>query len=269
MWMGARPDLLPLWVVALAGCVATDAEPPAVRVFAAASAADAVREALAGCAEPKRPPAVVVAASSATLARQIAQGAPAELFLSASPRWMDHLESQQAIEADTRRNLLSNALVVVAPRGSLAPFALDDPSSLAARIGSGRLALGDPDHVPAGIYAREALTALGLWSSVESQLARAADVRGALALVERGETPLGLVYATDAAASDAVDVVAEVPPHTHAPVTYPLAVVRGQGKRASVRRAWSCLLEEPAARVFAQHGFRLPEHLPPLVLPPR
>lgn len=269
MWTGVRPDLRPLLVVALAGCGATEAEPPPVRVFAAASAADAVREALAVCSAPEQPPAVVVAASSATLARQIAQGAPAELFLSASPRWMDHLESRQAIEADTRRDLLSNTLVVVAPRDSLAPFGLDEPSSLTARIGSGRLALGDPDHVPAGIYAREALTALGQWSSVESKLARAADVRGALALVARGETPLGLVYASDAAASDAVDVVAQVPIHTHSPVTYPLAVVRGQGERASVQRAWSCLLGEPAAKVFAQHGFRQPAHRPPLVLPPR
>lgn len=239
------------WIAALLaaslGC--RDAAAPATHVFVAASAADAVEEALAACALDR--PAVVVRGASSALARQLELGAPGDLFVSANTRWMDHLDAAGAL-AD-RRDLLANTLVVVGPAGT--PPA-DSAAAALDGLGADRLAVGDPDHVPAGLYARQALTELGLWASVEPRLARAADARAALALVERGQAPLGIVYATDAAASAQVAVVAPVSPALHDAVRYPLGLLSGADDAS--QQAWRCLTGAAASSVFVAHGFGLP-----------
>ena len=156
-------------------------------------------------------------ASSSTLAKQIAAGAPADIYFSANVEWMDYLQAHQHIEQDTRVDLLGNALVVIAPTGE--PFTVRWAKDFDfAGAFAGRLALGDPDHVPAGQYARQALEKLGWWPVLKSRIAPAPDVRAALVYVERGECAVGLVYATDAAQSDRVITLATVlgltaPPH--------------------------------------------------------
>jgi molybdate transport system substrate-binding protein len=200
----------------------------------------------------------VVAASSATLARQIEHGAPADLFVSASTEWMDHLEAYALVTPSSRQVLVGNSLVLVAHARDAAPLDLAAEASLSERLGSGRLAVGDPAHVPAGRYAREALDALGLWAHVAARLAPAGDVRAALALVERGEAPLGVVYATDAEASDGVTVVASFPAESHSPVWYPMATVAGRSARPGVPQTVDCLLGPTSQQAFADRGFRLP-----------
>lgn len=225
-----------------------------VTLFAAASttnAVDALAAALAGAA----PPVLLtpVFAASSTLARQIEQGAPADLYLSADPAWMRYLAERGMVDPDRRVDLLGNRLVMIAPTGA-APVGLADVAALRARIGAGRLAMGDPDHVPAGRYGRAALRALGLWDGLRGLLAPAADVRVALALVGRGEAPLGIVYATDAAISDRVAVVAALPADSHSAVRYPLAAVAGRD-RPAVAAAWRALTGPAARDHFAGFGF--------------
>ena len=129
---------------------------------------------------------------------------------------------------------------------------------LMVRLGDGRLAVGDPDHVPAGQYAKQALQWTQSWDAVEPRLARAADVRAAMALVQRGEAPLGIVYSTDAAASSDLSVVGRFPAESHPPILYPLAIVRGQGEREGVVQVWEYLQSDDARAIFAEHGFRRP-----------
>ncbi len=144
-------------------------------------------------------------ASSSTLARQIEAGAPADLFISADQKWMDYAVDKKAIDTATRQTLLGNSLVVVAPKASeQKDFTIDSKTNWTSLLNGGRLAVGDPEHVPAGIYAKEALQKLGAWDTLSPKLAPAEDVRGALALVERNEAPLGIVYGSDAVASKGV-----------------------------------------------------------------
>ncbi len=246
--------LLSTAVLGLAGCRAPGAagEGP-VRIYAAASTTDALDEVLAAQDVPER--AVAVVGASSAMARQIAHGAPADLFLSANPEWMRHLQDGGHIGDQTTVDLLANQLVVVVPKGSGAAVALDQPGALAAAIGDGRLAVGDPSHVPAGVYAQAALSWLGEWEALAPRLARTADVRAALVLVERGEVPAGIVYATDAAASAGVDVAAVVPAAAHPPITDPLAIVRTRGEAPGVQALYAHLQSEEAAAIFARHGF--------------
>lgn len=169
-------------------------------------------------------------ASSSTLAKQIEQGAPSDLFISAAESWMDYLAERDLIVPDSRAALVSNRLVLVAPKTSMLKVdAISSATDLAGMLGAkGRLAVGDPDHVPAGIYAKDALTGLGLWTGVESRLARADNVRAALALVARGEVPLGIVYSTDAAGQAGVKVLATFPPSSHKPISYPVSIIKGR-----------------------------------------
>jgi len=169
-------------------------------------------------------------ASSSTLAKQIEQGAPSDLFISAAENWMDYLAERNLIVTESRAALVSNGLVLVAPETStLKVGAISSSTDLAGLLGAeGLLAVGDPDHVPAGSYAKDALTSLGLWAGVESRLARADNVRAALALVARGEAPLGIVYSTDAAGQAGVKVLATFPPSSHKPISYPVAIVKGR-----------------------------------------
>ena len=193
-------------------------------------------------------------ASSSTLARQIEAGAPAQIFISADTKWMSYLAQKGLVAA--QKILLGNELALIAPVASpLAPRAIDSAMDWLRLLGTdGRLALGDPDHVPAGIYAKEALQHLGAWNSLQPRLAPAEDVRGALALVERGEAPLGIVYVTDARVSARVKIVGIFSAASHAPIVYPSAIVKGADSVGV--QAYFRFLSSPQAReVFARYGF--------------
>jgi molybdate transport system substrate-binding protein len=223
-------------------------------VFAAASLKNALDDANAAY---QKQSGVAVAASyaaSGTLARQIENGAPADLFISADLDWMDYLEGKKLIRPETRRTLLGNALVLVAPSGSTLHLVLAPGADLAGALGDGRLAIGDPQSVPAGKYARSALESLGLWPQVEAHLARTESVRAALALVSRREVPLGIVYATDAKADPGVDVVATFPESSHAPIVYPAAALAaGNNPKTAAFLDW--LGSPAAAEYFTRQGF--------------
>jgi molybdate transport system substrate-binding protein len=195
-------------------------------------------------------------ASSSALAKQIEAGAPAQIFASADEKWMDYLAERDLIEADTRVSPIGNSLVLIVPTDSkIDRMTIDAAIDIDALLGSdGRLAVGDPDHVPAGIYAREALESLGLWDAAEPRLARAEDVRAALVLVGRGEAPFGIVYATDAAISDKVRIVGTFPPATHRPITYPFAIIAGQ-KGADIVAFFGYLTGPHGAETFRKYGF--------------
>jgi len=247
----------------LAGALALVLALPAVAadkitVYAAASLTDALSalDSAYGALSGNHPSVVASFASSSTLARQIEAGAPAQVFVSADTKWMDYLAQKGLIEPATRRDLLGNKLALIAPADSAtASLAIDRRLDWAHLLGDGgRLAVGDPDHVPAGIYAKEALTHFGVWPSLEPRLARAEDVRGALALVERGEAPLGIVYVTDARVSTKVRIVGVFPESTHSPIVYPAAIVKGSASPAV--QAYFRFLASPQARtVFNRFGF--------------
>jgi molybdate transport system substrate-binding protein len=224
-------------------------------VFAAASLTDALRQIGAAYAAQGHPAPVMSFASSSTLARQIEQGAPASLFASADEQWMDYLAKRNLIVPDTRRDLLRNELVLVVPATAPKHVTIGPGFDLAGLLGpGGRLAVGDPAHVPAGLYARQALTKLGLWDSVQAHLAPAEDVRSALLLVERGEAPAGIVYATDAASTAGVMVAGVFPESSHDPIIYPFAVVKAGDTPEA--RAFLQFLSGPAARaIFTKLGF--------------
>lgn len=197
-------------------------------------------------------------ASSGTLARQIARGAPADVFLSADPLWMDYLQERDAIVRASRFDLLTNRLVLVAPAGSDVTLAIGPGFPLARTLGEGRLAIGHPGHVPAGAYGRKALESLGVWEAVEPKLARAPDVRSALALVTRARAPLGIVYRSDAVASQRARLVDTFPAGSHPPIVYPVARVRG-ADAAAVERLLAFLRGDGARRLFARAGFGMAE----------
>lgn len=228
-----------------------------VTVFAAASLTEAMQAVGDAYADASGGTVRFSFAASSTLARQILAGAPAQVYCSASEDWMDELERHGLVEAGTRRSPFGNSLVLVAPKAvGMPPLTIDAGLDLAARLGrDGRLAVGDPAHVPAGIYARQALRALGLWDTLAPRLAPADNVRAALALVARGEAPYGIVYATDAALSDAVTVLGTFPADTHPPIAYPCAIVKGQGDSA-VRAFFDFLTGPQALAIFARFGFR-------------
>ena len=224
-------------------------------VFAAASTTDALGEIAREYEAAGHGHIVISFASSSTLAKQIENGAPADLYLSADEIWMDYLAQRNLIVPASRIDYLGNTLVLIAPKDSRLALTIAPGFPLAASLGDGRLAIGDPDHVPAGIYAKAALEKLGVWQEVEPKLARAEDVRGALAYVERGEAAAGIVYATDAARAQ-VRVVAPFPADTHPPIRYPMALVAGHDTHAA--RAFYNHLRGSAARaVFERYGFTL------------
>lgn len=231
-----------------------------VRIFAAASTSNAIIE-IGELAKGEGLPQMVSAfASSSALARQIANGAPADIYVSANVRWMEYLDSNGAIDRNTRIDLVGNSLVLIAPKGGRlaalpVPGVISRAYPLSARLAGSRLAIGDPAHVPAGIYGKQALVSLGLWASVADRLAPTANVRGALVLVERGEAEAGIVYATDAAVvAGKVMVIGTFPASSHAPIIYPAAIVAGRN-REEVQRVFAFLASAKAAAVFARHGF--------------
>jgi molybdate transport system substrate-binding protein len=230
-----------------------------ITVFAAASLTDALN-AIDAAYTAKSGTAVTVSfAASSTLARQIEAGAPAQIFLSADTKWMDYLDKKNLIEPGTRQNVLGNKLALIAPSDSpVATLSIDRTLDWQHLLGAdGHLAVGDPDHVPAGIYAKEALTNLGVWPELQPHLARADDVRGALTLVERGEAPLGIVYVTDARVSTHVRIVGVFPEDTHSPIVYPFAIVKGAASPA-VQAYFRFLNGADARTVFNRYGFSTP-----------
>lgn len=224
-----------------------------ITVFAAASTKTALDEAAAAFQQETGNQVVVSYAGSAALARQIQLGAPADVFISANPGWMDVLQQEGLVDPGTRFDFLTNRLVLVAHGRDAASVALET-ADLAGLLGEGRLAMALVDAVPAGIYGKAALTALGHWPEVVPKVAQAANVRAALALVVSGEAPLGVVYATDAAAAGDVSVIAMFPEASHPPIIYPAAAVAGTAGEEA--RAFLAYLRSAAARsVFERHGF--------------
>ncbi len=214
-----------LWLLLLSLPVAAaDADRPAIVVFAAASLTNVLQDLGDRFTKESAIPIKFSFAASSALAKQIESGAPADVFFSADIDWMDYLQKQKLIQIATRHDVLSNRLVLVAPADSRIELKIGPRFPLAAGLGRGRLATGDPDSVPVGRYARQALTKLGVWDAVESRLVRAENVRSALAFVDRGEAPLGIVYETDALIDKQVRVVDVFPNDSYSPITYPIAL---------------------------------------------
>jgi molybdate transport system substrate-binding protein len=193
-------------------------------------------------------------AASSVLARQIDQGAGADLFISADEVWMDYLAERRLIDATSRVSILSNRLVLIAPKDEAFTIQIRSGFPLHAALRGGRLAMADPDSVPAGRYGRAALQRLGVWSAGQGDVVRAENVRAALRFVELGEAAAGIVYLTDARASDRVVVVGEFPAASHPRISYPMAVVRG-GRGAEARAFAAFLRSEAADAVFRRFGF--------------
>jgi molybdate transport system substrate-binding protein len=252
-----------LCLLAAAGLPAREAAPgsaalpqPSLLVFAAASLTDALEEADRAFTADSHIAVKTSYAGSSVLAKQIEAGARADVFVSADREWMDYLEKHGLLRPGTRRDLLGNALVLIAPADSPVQLKIAPQFALAAALGSGRLACADPDSVPAGLYARAALTALGVWEAVSPRLARAENVRAALAYVARGEAPLGIVYQTDALADKHVRVVDVFPADTHPPIIYPAAAT--SAARPESARYLDFLRSERARQIFTRYGFSAP-----------
>lgn len=230
-------------------------EPASLTVFAAASLKGALDEvagayASAGHAAPR-----ISYAGTSALARQVEQGAPADVFLSADGEWMDYLQQRHLIDPATRHDLLANALVLVEPAERTTTLSLDRSDDWTRALGDGRLAVARVDSVPAGKYARAALTTLGVWATLEPRLAQTDDVRQALMFVARGEAPLGIVYRTDAQSGAEVRIVATFPAESHAPIVYPAAAVEREGASGERGAFLDFLRGEAAATIFRKHGF--------------
>jgi molybdate transport system substrate-binding protein len=229
-----------------------------VVVFAAASTTNAVTQVGDLYAAKGLGKITTSFASSSTLAKQIASGAPADVYLSANKKWMDFLEKKEAINKATRFDLLGNRIVLIAPMKSpIQTIDVKKGLDLAALLGSdGRLSMGDPGHVPAGMYGKGAMETLGLWAQVKDRLAPMKDVRAALVLVERAEAPLGQVYATDAAISKKVRVVGTFPLESHRPIVYPVAATAG-GKTDSAVKFLDFLKTPEVRAIFEKYGFEV------------
>jgi molybdate transport system substrate-binding protein len=225
-----------------------------VVVFAAASLKNALDAVAALWREESGKKAVISYAASSALAKQIEQGAPAQIFISADLEWMDYLAGKDLIRASTRSNLLGNRLVLIAPRETAQPVEIKRGFDLAKLIGRGRLAVANVDFVPAGKYGKAALESLGVWPSVSSRLAQAENVRAALLLVSRGEAAAGIVYQTDATVDPNVAVIGIFPENTHPRILYPVALTTS-GSAPAAEGFVSYLKSAKSKGVFEAHGF--------------
>jgi molybdate transport system substrate-binding protein len=233
--------------------VAADKTTSGLTVFAASSLTNVMQELSDAYTRATSVPVRLSFAASSALARQIESGARADVFFSADIEWMDYLQRRQLIDDSSRRDVVGNALVLIAPADSKVQLRIAPNFPLARTLGSGRLATGDPDSVPVGKYARSALTTLGVWNHVADRIVRTENVRTALIYVDRGEAALGIVYATDAFVDKKVRVVDTFPANSHPPITYPIATtkVAKPGAAAFVEYVRS----SAAAAVFEKHGF--------------
>ena len=243
-----------LILLSAAWSTVASAQAPKLIVFAAASLKDALDEANALYQRDKGQDTATSYAASSTLAKQIEAAAPADVFISADLDWMDYLAKRNLIKPETRANLLGNRLVLIAPVASGGKLSIAPNFPLAQALGNGRLAIADPNGVPAGRYGKAALESLGVWSSVADRLAPAENVRATLALVSRGEAPLGIVYQTDANSNKGVQIVGTFPENTHPAIIYPIAVVASSTNPGA--SGYVAFLKSSAARtIFEKHGF--------------
>ena len=257
------PTRRQLLAAALSGALAprARADGAPLTVFAAASLRDALDDVAHAFAASSGITARISYAASSQLARQIAAGAPADLFISADLEWMDWLETEKVIDPDSRRLLLGNSLVLITRSGSSdQPVRLERGVDIASLVAGSRLVIAEPSSVPAGRYARQALEYLGQWSAVENRLVFGANVRAALALVARGEVGFGIVYATDAMAEPRVRIISRFDAASHMPILYPIARTRrGSGQGDAFLR----FLTTPSVRhLFERRGFRYLLHHP-------
>jgi molybdate transport system substrate-binding protein len=238
----------------LSAAVTIPATGAMVTVFAAASLKEAMDEQAMRFEANTGNKVVVSYGGSNALAKQIEAGAPADVFVSADLDWIDYLEQRARLVAGSRTNLVHNDLVLIAPAASKTTLRIAPKFNLAGALGSEKLAMANPDSVPAGKYGKAALTALGAWASVERQTARTDNVRAALSLVARGEAALGIVYKSDAIAERGVRIVDTFPEATHAPIVYPGALVAPQ--KGPAAKALLDFLHSTAARpIWEKYGF--------------
>ncbi|EJN01677.1 molybdate ABC transporter substrate-binding protein [Phyllobacterium sp. YR531] len=225
-----------------------------VTVFAAASLKNAIDDVAAAWKADTGKDVTASYAASSALAKQIESGAPADIFISADLDWMDYLAEKKLINEATRKSLLGNSIVLVAPKDNAEPVEIKKGLDLSKLIGDGRLAMGAVDTVPAGKYGKAALESLGIWPSVESRIAGAESVRAALLLVSRGEAPYGIVYKTDAAADKEVAIVGTFPEDSHKPIVYPIAVL-ADSKNADAISLLDYIKSDKAVPLFEKQGF--------------
>jgi len=233
---------------------AADAPDQELLVFAAASLTNALDDVATLYTQQTQQHVKFSYAASSALARQLEAGARADVFFSADLEWMDYVQARNLIDRSTRRNVLGNRLVLVAPADSKIELKIAPGFALASVLGKNRLATGDPESVPAGKYARSALTSLGVWNEVADKLVRADNVRSALAFIARGETPLGIVYETDARVEKRVRIVDFFPADSHPPIVYPVAVT--SQARPAARQFVEFLQSAPAQEAFKKYGFQ-------------
>jgi molybdate transport system substrate-binding protein len=242
--------------MALAAVLAGPARADEVVVFAAASLKDALDGVAADFMAESGHQVIISYAGSNTLATQIIQGAPADIFLSAAVNWMDAVEAEGLVRPGLRTDLWGNRLVLIAHGRDAPPVEIGPGFDLAGLLGDGVLAMAMVDSVPAGQYGKAALENLGVWPSVATRVSQSENVRAALALVATGEAPLGIVYATDAAADDNVTIVATFPEGSHQPITYPVALLTGAADPAD-RAFYDALSSGAADARFAAQGFQI------------
>ena len=223
-------------------------------MFSAASLSNALQELGDGFTKETEVPVKFSFAASSVLARQIESGAQADIFFAADLEWMDYLQSRNLIKKSSRRDVLGNKLVLIAPADSKIELKIAPNFPLAAALDGGRLATGDPDSVPVGRYARSALTSLGVWNDIQDRLVRAENVRSALMFVDRSEVPLGIVYETDALVDKKVRVVDVFPANSHLPITYPIALT--SSARPPAAKFVDYLLSPAGDAVFRKYGFK-------------
>ena len=253
---------LPLRATVAASAAASTASPgpaaansPALTIFAAASLTDVLQELGNQYTRDTGVKVIFSFAASSMLARQIENGAQADLFLSADQEWMDYLDQRGLIRRASRHNLVGNRLALVARADSQIQLTIAPHFPLRAALQDERLAVADPDSVPAGRYARSALVSLGVWDELAERLVRAENVRGALLFVARGEAPLGIVYETDALIEHKVKIVGLFPEDTHAPITYPVALTK---VASAPSRALIDYLDGPVAQAaYKKYGFSI------------
>jgi molybdate transport system substrate-binding protein len=244
-----------IWLICISPVSFAAQDEQNVTIFAAASTTNAMTEVGDLFENQKMGKVILSFASASTLAKQIDQGAPADIFVSANAEWMDYLDNRKMLEPGTRFDFLKNILMLIAPVTSpVDHIDLAKGQDLGKYLGDGLLSTGDPDHVPVGKYAKEALINLGMWQGVEKKIARAKDVRAGLALVERGEAPLGIVYASDVKISGKVKVVGVFPEESHRPITFSVAIITGRKTETAVK--FIKMLKSPEAKdIFIKYGF--------------
>jgi molybdate transport system substrate-binding protein len=248
------------WISLVVGAALASGTGPAaaqgrdVLVFAAASLKNALDDIVGQWQRETGKKVAVSYAASNNLIRQIEQGAPADIFMSADLDWMDYGQQKNLIKPETRTSLLSNKIVLVAPKDSTLSIKVEHGFDLAGALKGGRLSMGNVDAVPAGKYGKAALEKLGAWDGVKNSIAQAESVRAALLLVSRGETPLGIVYKTDAASEPAVKIVGTFPEDSHPPIVYPVALTKDSNNATAAD--FLKYIRSPAAKpAFEKQGF--------------